>query len=78
MQLNSIKFALSSLGIISSFIVVSVLTEQRFKNLYGGKRFTYTCTMNCIYFFIVVISAIIAKAFKKQKTRTDLLSKDLM
>jgi len=78
MQSRAIRFLLSSIGIIVSFLVVSVLTERRFKLAYDGKKFTYTCTMNVIYFFIVVISAAIMKFIKGKKQIGNLFNRDLM
>ena len=78
MQSKAIQFLLSSMGIIVSFLLVSVLTERRFKTEYDGRRFTYTCTMNVVYFFIVVISATIMKLIKGKRHLGHLFNKDLL
>lgn len=78
MQSKALPFILSSLGIILSFILVSVLTERRFKLSYDGKKFTYTCTMNVVYFFIVVVSAVIAKIVRGKKHFGHMFNRDLV
>lgn len=78
MKGKAIQFLLSSMGIILSFLMVSVLTERRFQLAYDGKKFTYTCTMNVIYFFIVVLSTGILKYIKGKRHIGHLFNRDLM
>lgn len=75
---KAVQFVLSSFGIIASFLVVSVLTERRFKLSYDGEKFTYSCTMSVIYFFIVVVSAFTVKFVKGKRQIGSLFNRDLM
>lgn len=78
MQNKPLVFLFTSSGIILSFLLTSFLIERRIEKDYEGKKFTYTCTMNIIYFVIISITALVAKVVKREGLNWKILSRDVM
>ena len=68
----------TSCGIILSFLVTSYMIERRIAKDYEGRKFTYTCTMNIIYYIIIVISAIVFKIVKREGISKRIFCRDMM
>lgn len=77
MNKRPLIFLFTSGGVIGFFLLYSILTEYRFNKTYDGKKFKFTCTMNGIFYLLVVVQAIIMKIIKKERFHT-VFSRDIM
>ena len=75
---NYLVYGICTVGILTCFLMNSILMEGRLKKKYNGDRFNFWNGMVMIQSSMMLISSLIIKILKKEKFTKDLLNKNML